>query len=263
VQLPKRLEHGEEVSLVEHLTELRQRLMVAFVALGVGFALAFWRNSDILKLFNRQLPIDPHTHHRILPTTLSISEPFTNSMVISAYAGLLLALPIVFYQLYAFVIPAFSKNTTKHLWPVMIFVPLLFVGGVAFGYEVVLPRAVHFLLGFNSSQYNVQVRANSYYSFACMILAAMGLIFEMPAAVAALARAGILTAGMMRKHRRYAIVVLAAIAALLPGVDPVSMLLEFLPLLVLYEISIWVARLMELRRGHRTSDDEEPLAGAS
>jgi Tat protein translocase TatC len=231
VQLPKRLEHGEEVSLIEHLTELRQRLMVAFIALGVGFAVAFWRNSDILRLFNRQLPIDPHTHRHILPTTLSVSEPFTNSMIISAYAGLLLALPIVFYQLYAFVIPAFSSKTSKHIWPIMIIVPLLFVGGVAFGYEVVLPRAIHFLLGFNASQYNVQVRANSYYSFACMILAAMGLIFEMPAAVAALTRVGILSARLMRKNRRYAIVVLAAIAALLPGVDPVSMLLEFLPLL--------------------------------
>ena len=139
MQLPKRLEHGEEVSLVEHLTELRQRLMVAFIALGVGFAVAFWRNSDILRLFNRQLPIDPHTHRHILPTTLSVSEPFTNSMIISAYAGLLLALPIVFYQLYAFVIPAFSKTTSKHIWPIMLIVPLLFVGGVAFGYEIVLP----------------------------------------------------------------------------------------------------------------------------
>jgi sec-independent protein translocase protein TatC len=261
MQLPKRLEHGEEVSLVEHLTELRQRLVVAFIALGVGFAVAFWRNSDILKLFNRQLPIDPHTHQHILPTTLSVSEPFTNSMIISAYAGLLLALPIVFYQLYAFVIPAFSDKTSKHIWPIMIIVPLLFVGGVAFGYEVVLPRAIHFLLGFNASQYNVQVRASSYYSFACMILAAMGLIFEMPAAVAALTRVGILSAALMRKHRRYAIVVLAAIAALLPGVDPVSMLLEFLPLLVLYEVSIWVARLVEFRRDRVT--DEEPVPGAS
>ena len=261
MQLPKRLDHGEEVSLVEHLTELRQRLVVAFIALGVGFAVAFWRNSDVLRLFNRQLPIDPHTHRHILPTTLSVSEPFTNSMIISAYAGLLLALPIVFYQLYAFVIPAFSDKTSKHIWPIMIIVPLLFVGGVAFGYEVVLPRAIHFLLGFNASQYNVQVRANSYYSFACMILAAMGLIFEMPAAVAALTRVGILSARMMRKNRRYAIVVLAAIAALLPGVDPVSMLLEFLPLLVLYEVSIWVARLVEIRRDRVI--DEEPVPGAS
>jgi sec-independent protein translocase protein TatC len=261
MQLPKRLDHGEEVSLVEHLTELRQRLMLAFVALGVGFAIAFWRNSDILRLFNRRLPIDPHTHRHILPTTLSVSEPFTNSMIISAYAGLLLALPIVFYQLYAFVIPAFSSKTSKHIWPIMIIVPLLFAGGVAFGYEVVLPRAIHFLLGFNASQYNVQVRANSYYSFACMILAAMGLIFEMPAAVAALTRVGILSAALMRKHRRYAIVVLAAIAALLPGVDPVSMLLEFLPLLVLYEVSIWVARLVEVRRDRVI--DEEPVPGAS
>jgi sec-independent protein translocase protein TatC len=261
VQLPKRLEHGEEVSLVEHLTELRQRLVVAVIALGVGFVIAFWRNSDILRLFNRQLPIDPHTHHHILPTTLSVSEPFTNSMIISAYAGLLLALPIVFYQLYAFVIPAFSDTTSKHIWPIMLIVPLLFVAGVAFGYEIVLPRAVNFLLGFNASQYNVQVRASSYYSFACMILAAMGLIFEMPAAVAALTRVGILSAALMRRHRRYAIVVLAAIAALLPGVDPVSMLLEFLPLLVLYEVSIWVARLVELRRDRVT--EEEPVPGAS
>jgi sec-independent protein translocase protein TatC len=261
MQLPKRLEHGEEVSLVEHLTELRQRLVVAFIALGVGFAVAFWRNSDILRLFNRQLPLDPHTHRHILPTTLSVSEPFTNSMIISLYAGLLLALPIVFYQLYAFVIPAFSDRTSKHIWPIMIIVPLLFVGGVAFGYEIVLPRAIHFLLGFNSSQYNVQVRASSYYSFSCMILAAMGLIFEMPAAVAALTRVGILSARLMRKNRRYAIVVLAAIAALLPGVDPVSMLLEFLPLLVLYELSIWVARLVEIRRDRVT--DEESVAGMS
>jgi sec-independent protein translocase protein TatC len=257
VKLPRRLSSGEEITLVEHLDELRNRLFVCIAAVTVGFALAFWRHADILRLLNDQLP-----HHIHKPITLGVSEPFTIAVTVSLYAGLFLALPVVFYQLYAFVIPAFAPHAGRKALPILIFVPALFTAGVAFGYFVVLPAAVSFLLGFDASSYQIEVRAKDYYTFAMLILAAMGIIFEMPAAILALSRLGIVSSRMLRKNRRYAIFILTVVAAALPGVDPVSMLLELVPLLVLFELSVWLARLSEGRRARAADSGEEATTSA-
>jgi len=241
----RRLDYGEEVDLVDHLDELRKRLFVSLATLGVGFAVAFWLHGDIIRLLNDQLPVVDGKP--VVPIVLAVGEQFMLAVMVSFYAALILALPVLFYQLYAFVIPAFSKDTARVLWPVMIFVPLLFVAGVVFAYEVVLPASVSFLLNFDSDLYNTQVRARDYYGFACMVMAAMGIIFEMPAAVLVLTRLRILSSALMRKNRKYAVVLCAVVAAALPSVDPLTMLLELVPLLVLYEISIWVAKLVEGR----------------
>jgi sec-independent protein translocase protein TatC len=254
----RRLDPGEEVTLVEHLHELRNRLFVAIAALAVAFAFCFWQRTVILDALNRQLPVIKG--HHILPATFAVSERFTIALQIAAYGAFLIALPVVFYQLYAYVMPAFGEGLPRRVWLMAAIVPLLFFAGVAFGYYIVLPAAMKFLLGFDANQYNTDIlRASSYYSFAAMILAAMGLIFEMPAAVMVLTAAGVLSSGYMRRNRRYAIVILTIVAAALPGVDPISMLLELLPLLVLYEISIWLARLIEVRRARR----REPPAVAA
>jgi len=257
VRLPRKLSSGEEVTLVEHLDELRNRLFVCIAAVIVGFALAFWRHGDILRLLNRQLP-----HNIEKPITLGVSEPFTIAVTVSLYAGLCLALPVIFYQLYAFVIPAFAPDSGRKALPVLVFVPALFLAGVAFGYLVVLPAAVSFLLGFDANNYHVEVQAKNYYTFAMLILAAMGFIFEMPAAILALSRMGVVSSRMLRKNRRYAIFVLTVVAAALPGVDPVSMLLELVPLLVLFELSVWLARISEGRRARRSDPGGEATTSA-
>jgi sec-independent protein translocase protein TatC len=262
----RRLDYGEEVDLVDHLDELRKRLFVSLAALAVGFAVAFWRHGDIIRLLNDQLPtVDGKP---VVPIVLAVGEQFMLAVMVSFYAALILALPVLFYQLYAFVIPAFSKDTAKVLWPIMLFVPALFVAGVVFAYEVVLPASVSFLLNFDSDLYNTQVRAKDYYGFACMVMAAMGIIFEMPAAVLVLTRLRILSSRIMRRNRKYAVVLCAIVAAALPSVDPLTMLLELAPLLVLYEISIWIAVLVEGRNARADArfaaeypddDDEEEL----
>jgi sec-independent protein translocase protein TatC len=138
--------------------------------------------------------------------------------------------------------------------PLMLLVPLLFVTGVAFGYFVVLPPAIHFLQTFNSDSFDVLLQARPYYSFVALTLAALGILFQIPVAVLALTRLGIVTPASLRRTRRYAIVLIAVVAMLLPGTDPVTTLLEMVPLIALYELSILLASWLERVRARREAE---------
>jgi sec-independent protein translocase protein TatC len=229
--------HDEHLTLVEHLDELRTRIIASIAAFIVAFALCFWQNHEVLKLLNHPLPNGRE------PLTLGVAEPFITTMTVCAYAALLIALPIVLYQLYAFILPAFSPTERRIALPLLLLIPVLFIGGVVFGYFFVLPPAIHFLLNFNHDQFNVQVRARDYYSFITMTLLAMGIVFQIPMGILAVTRLGIATPRQLRQWRRYAYLLCAVIAAALPGVDPVSMIIEMVPLIVLYELSIVLASL--------------------
>lgn len=233
----KAVSHEDRLTLVEHLDELRTRLIVCIAVLGVALALCFWQNHLLLEIASGPLP----DHHKRL-ITFGITEPFTTTLTVSAYGALVLALPIVLYQLYAYVLPAFSPAERRVALPILLLFPVLFLAGLAFAYFVVLPAAVKFLLNFNDTQFNVQVRARDYYSFFSMTEIACGLVFQMPLVIVAVTRLGIVSVEQLSKNRRYAYLVIAIIAAALPGVDPVSMLLEMVPLLVLFELSILLAR---------------------
>jgi sec-independent protein translocase protein TatC len=243
--------HDERLTLVEHLDELRTRIIIAIAAFVVAFGLCFWQNHEILELLN-----DPLPNGRV-PLTLSVTEPFVTTMTVSAYAALLISLPIILYQLYAFVLPAFSPTERGVALPLLMLVPVLFVGGVVFGYFIVLGPAVHFLLNFNDNQFNIQVRARDYYSFVALTLLAMGLVFQVPMGIIAATRLGITTPRQLRRRRGQAYVVIAIVAALLPSVDPVSMVLEMVPLIVLFELSIVLASLLGRPSG-RTAGAPSP-----
>jgi sec-independent protein translocase protein TatC len=242
----KRVEHDEEVTVVEHLDELRNRLLISLLCLGVAFSLAFWRHADIIRLLIRQVP-KSHNGDQIKLVILGVGEQFKIAVTVSFWAAVIVALPVLFYQLYAYVIPAFNPDRSARTWPLLVLVPSLFIIGAIFSYLVVIPAAGSFLLGFDSELYNVQPRALDWYEFCVTMMLAMGIIFELPAAVLLLTKVGLVTSRMMRHYRRHAIVALAVLAAALPGVDPVSMIMELLPLLVLYEFSIVLARLAERR----------------
>jgi sec-independent protein translocase protein TatC len=152
-------------------------------------------------------------------------------------------MPIILYQVYAYVLPALSRQQRRTVTPLLLLVPVLFITGVIFGYLVVLPAATKFLLNFNASQFNIQVRAKDYYSFFGTTLLACGVVFQVPVGVLAVTRLGIVKVSQLKQNRRYAYLGCAIVAAALPGVDPVSMLLETAPLIVLYELSIVLARL--------------------
>jgi sec-independent protein translocase protein TatC len=180
------------------------------------------------------------------PVTLGIGEPFTTTVTVSLVFALVLALPLLLFELYGFLVPALDPQHRRSVRPVLLASPALFVAGAAFGYLVVLPAAVRFFQNFNSAQFNVLVQASQYYKFAAITLLAMGLYFQVPVAILAVTRAGATTSRQLRRNRRFAIAACAAIAALLPG-DVTTMALETVPLYALFEISLFVAAVGERR----------------
>jgi sec-independent protein translocase protein TatC len=243
--------HEDRLSLVDHLDELRTRIILSLFAFGVALALCFWQNHLILRIVN-----DPLNGRK--PITLGVAEPFTTTFTLSAYAAILISLPVLLYQLYAFIIPAFTPGERRVAMPLLLMVPFLFIAGVVFGYYVVLPAALKFLLHFNTDQFRVEIRARDYYSFVSMTLVACGLLFQIPVGILGLNRLGIVTPRQLRKNRRYAILVIAVLAMLLPGVDPVSMLIEMVPMIVLYELSI----LLAVAFGRPSEEVPERIASA-
>jgi len=227
--------HEDQLPLVEHLEELRSRVLVSIAALIPAVVLCGWQNGLIIDILNRPLPRGQE------PITLSPTEPFLTTATLVVYAALLIALPVILYQAYAFVLPAFSKDEKRVALPLMLAAPVLFVAGVAFAYFIVLPPAIAVLLGFNADEFNTQLRAREYYSFASLTLISLGILFQVPIGVLTATRLGIVTPTQLRHGRRYAILGIAVLAALLPTIDPVTMILEMLPLIVLYELSILVA----------------------
>jgi sec-independent protein translocase protein TatC len=241
-RLPRRLSHGEEATLVEHLEELRQRIFVCLGTLFVGFVVAYVFHQRLIRLLTRALP----ANHRHL-TTLTIGEPFLTAMWLSLYAGFLFTLPVFLWQAWAFFMPAVDPGHERVLRIFTVISTGLLVCGILFGYFLALPAAAHFLANYDRSQYTIQIRARDYISFASKVLIAMAIVFELPVFVVGLTRTGILTTQKLRKNRRIGYFVVCCIAVALPGVDPVTTTLEGLPLIFLYECSIWASVLLDRR----------------
>jgi sec-independent protein translocase protein TatC len=318
--------HDEQIDLVDHLDELRSRLIVCLVAFGLAFGICFWQNHRLLELLEdpadaelnklaqkgigfagqadntqrallKLAAVDKRFAHAMASPssglsasvrhaaslvgpqiqaavqgvlhaaspsnllTLGIGEPFTQTVTVSLYFAAVLALPVVLFELYAYVIPAFSPHERAVALPVMLAVPGMFVLGVVFGYYVVLPATVRFLLGFNSSSFAVNVQASSYFPFAGLIMLAMAVIFQLPLAIVAAVRAGVVTTRQLRHNRRIAIVIAVLIAAILPGAA-VTMIFEAVPIIVLYEVGILVAAILDRRDVRRAKRATRTIAAA-
>src|SRR5215216_7863956 len=231
------------MTLVEHLDELRNRIIVSAVVLVVACGLCFWQNHLLLEIANKPLPHDLNGQE-LKPITFGVAEPFMTTLKVSIYAGILIALPVLLYQVYAFLLPALKPTEKRVVVPFLLLVPVLFIAGVVFSYFVVVPAATKFLLNFNQDQFDIQLRASEYYSFLIVTLITLGLVFQVPMGVVALTRLGIVTPKQLSRNRRYAYLALAIIAMLLPGTDPVTMLIELAPLLALFELSLLLARIV-------------------
>jgi sec-independent protein translocase protein TatC len=317
--------HEDRLTLVDHLEELRTRIIVCVVAVAVAFGICLWQNHALLEIVNKPLAAEtqkqvqaghgplgqtalaqqgviavagevqqiaaelanphsglpaatraalaaqipklqadvakiPRTPEGNKPVTLGIGEPFTTTLGVTLLFALVLSLPVILFELYGFVLPAFSPSERRVAFPLLTAIPFLFVIGVLFGYFVVLPAAVRFFQNFNSEQFNVLVQAAPYYRFAATVLLAMGLVFQVPVAILAATRAGIVTPRQLRHNRRYALVACAAVAAFLPG-DAITLILETVPLYVLYEMSILLASFAERRWPVSASTEGAPPAG--
>lgn len=253
--LPRRLTHGEEATLVEHLDELRTRLIICLFAVVPAFALAFAFHENIVEWLTVPLPDDRNL------VTFGVTEPFTTSVKVSLIAALGLVLPVILWQIWAFFAPAVSPNFERVALLFVVLATSLFALGVVFIYYIVLPRALDFLTSYDEDLYDIQIRASYYYTFAAMTLLAGGLAFLMPIFILGLVRLRVLTSDRLRKNRKIAFVGLLCFAILLPTVDPVSLAFELVPLLILFEMSIWISVLME-RRWDRSWDEEYAETGA-
>lgn len=307
--------HDDRLSVVDHLDELRHRLIICAAALVVAFAICYVENQQILKLLNSPLPSTastpanhiggltgdqvklgrdlrgasgvvaqlghsgdlsasdralfaalaqklqaaskdlPRVTPKNVPITIGVGEPFTTTLTVCFYFALLLTLPVLLYQAYAFVIPALSAEERRVALPIMIAAPVLFTVGVVFTFLVVMPPAVKFLQGYNSTNFNALVQAKPLYSFEVLTMAAIGLAFQMPLGLLGLQRAGIINGSTLTRHWRYATVIIAVIAAAMPGADPVTTALETAPLVVLFLASIVMLKIVDRRDAKRALAD--------
>ena len=240
-RIPRRLAHGESATLVEHLTELRTRLIISLVAVCIAFGFTYAFRKTIIEFLRAPVPDNYEL------TTLSPGEPFTTSFTVALYAAIALAIPVLVWQLWAFLAPAFEAGSQQTVARLVAAATILLLTGMAFAYWVVLPNGIQFLLGFDSELYDTQLRAREYFSFASTLILAVGALFELPIFVLGLVRLGIVTADRLRKNRRIGIGICLIGVVLLPGVDPVSMLIQSIPVLALFEGSIWAAVFFERR----------------
>jgi len=300
--------HEDRLSVVDHLDELRSRLIICTIALVVAFGIAFWQNAPLINLLNKSVPfksattaqqreqvnqrgdvlravgfLDALAHATDLssadranlsgaakylgrfaaalptkvekekPITIGVAEPFTTTMAIAAYFALLFCLPLLIYQVYAFVLPAFKPEERRNAVPLMIMAPALFIAGVVFAYFLVLPPAVKFLQGFNSSNFNSLLQAKPYYEFEILTMLGIWLTFQLPLFLLGLDRVGVINSRTLTHQWRYAVVIIAVIAAALPGADPVTTLLEMVPLLLLYGLSIVMLKVADRRSDARAA----------
>jgi sec-independent protein translocase protein TatC len=307
--------HEDRLSIVDHLDELRSRLIVCASVLVVAFGFCFWQNHELLHLLNRQLPATastkknhlngltgdtaneghdlstaatalsrlsasksqsasdraqfgiaataiadaahtlPQSNPQKLPVTLSPGEPFTQTLSVAFYAALILSLPVLLYQVYAFVLPALDRRERRVALPLMLMAPGLFALGVAFAYLIVLGPALHFLQSYNSGSFDILVGARPLYSFETLTMMGIGLAFQLPLALLGLDWVGVLNGNTLIKQWRYALVLIAVVAAALPGPDLVTTALEMLPLVVLYLLSIVMLKFFDRRMALRAAKE--------
>ncbi|HEY2653232.1 MAG TPA: twin-arginine translocase subunit TatC [Solirubrobacteraceae bacterium] len=309
--------HEERLSVVDHLDELRSRLIVCGVAFAVAFAVCFWQNNALLHLLNKPLPqvsavagqhglgaqqnqaakerqgllkiesgahalaTSPHQSQddraaaaliaqgaaqaakalpgsfqtQEKPVTIGPAEPFTTSLAVAAYFALLFTLPVLIFEAYGFAIPALDPGERRTAIPVMAAAPVLFLAGMAFAFFVILAPAIHFLQGYNSNEFQTLLQAKSFYTFEFLTMLWVGVAFQLPLGLLALHRLGVVDGNTLTKHWRYATVIIAVIAAAMPGADPVTTGLEALPLVVLFLLSIVLLKIADRRAAARAAKE--------
>ncbi|MHB1389619.1 MAG: twin-arginine translocase subunit TatC [Thermoleophilia bacterium] len=230
------------MSLIEHLEELRKRIIISIIAIAVGMTVCYIFQAPLLRLL-----VMPLNGRELI--TLTPTESFMTVFKVAAYAGVVVASPVLIYQIWAFAAPGLRQRERRVILSATAFTTLLFLAGVVFAWYLVLPTGLNFLLSFESDFFNQQVQATPYFTFVALFLLGFGLIFETPALILSLVFIGIVDVRMLSEQRKYAILIGAVVSAVItPGTDFFSMLAMFVPFLVLYEVSVLLARVIERSR---------------
>jgi sec-independent protein translocase protein TatC len=246
------------MTLIEHLDELRSRIIKVGIAfLGVSIVAWFFRE----RIFDWLLAPAGSSLEGKLNVT-GVTEQLFTDMKLALYVGFLLTIPILLYQVWAFIAPAVGDMGRVFTYTIISLASALFIAGVAFGYFVVLPIGTQFLLNWDTDRFDPIITAQSYLPFVTRFLLAFGIVFELPAATYVAAKLELVDAPLLKRYRKHAIIVNTVLAAALtPGQDPYSMLLMAVPMIVMYEISILIARYVnpttEVTAHELARDDDE------
>jgi len=259
LRLPSRPRDEARMTLIEHLDEFRSRIIrVAIAFFVVAFVAWFFRE----RIFEFLLAPAPSLDGQLNVT--AVTEQLITDLKLTLYVAFLLTIPVLLYQAWAFVAPAVGDMGRAFTYILITLASSLFLAGVAFGYFVVLPIGIDFLLSWDPDRYETIITSNSYLSFVTRFLLAFGIVFELPAATYVGARLELVDAPFLRNYRRHAVVINAILAAALtPGQDPFSMILMAVPMVVMYEVSILIARYVNpvsevsAREIAREADGEE------
>ena len=232
---------ADKSPLLSRLGDIRKRLVRAAIAVGIGFAIAYGFSEKLFAILAYPLKVNMAPGDRLVYTGLP--EMFLVYIKTALVAGLLLAAPYVFYQIYLLVAPGYYQKQKKNITLFVLCSTVLFVGGSLFGYFVVFPHGFKFFLAFSNDSLRALPSVKHYFSLAVKLLFAFGFVFELPVAAFFLSRMGVVTADFLKEKRRYAILLIFIIAAFLTPPDVISQFMMALPLVVLYEFSILIARI--------------------
>ncbi|MEK7829272.1 MAG: twin-arginine translocase subunit TatC [Deltaproteobacteria bacterium] len=238
------MQQDNKMPFTSHLVELRKRLIVSVIAVTIGFAASYYYSKELFMLLAKPLP----TNTSFAFTRLI--EPFFTYLKVSVLAGIFLASPVLIHEVWVFVAPGLHENERKWFWPIVVSSSILFIGGVLFGYYLVLPFGYSYFLSFSSDTVKPMLSMDEYFSFTTKFLLAFGLVFEMPLFIMFLSLLGIVNAKMLSAYRKYAIIAIFIIAAFLtPTPDAFSQILMAAPMLVFYEAGIILAKIFGKKEG--------------
>lgn len=231
----------EKLPLTSHLEELRKRLIACLVAVGIGFSISYFFSEQIFSILSRPLTT-------MLPEGSSfiftgITEAFFTYLKLSFFAGIFLSSPVIIYEIWQFVAPGLYEKEKRYVFPFVFFATLFFVGGIVFCYFIVLPAAFKFFVSYNTQYIRMLPSLGEYLSFSCIFLLSFGVVFELPVFIICLAKIGIITERQLRSNRKLVIIGAFIVSAILtPTPDAINQSLMAVPLIVLYELSIFAVK---------------------
>ena len=240
------MQDNDKQPFMTHLEELRRRLIACAIAIGIGFVACYFFKERLFQILVMPLKANMAAGDRLIFTNLP--EMFFTYLKTAFLAGALLVAPVLFYQIWMFIAPGLYQSERRFAIPFVVCSTILFVGGSLFGYFVVFPFGFRFFLGFANDYIQALPSVKQYFSFAIKLLVAFGVVFELPVVMFFLARMGLVTSELLRRQRKYAILLTFVVAAILTPPDVITQLMMAGPLLILYEISIVIAKMAEKRR---------------
>jgi sec-independent protein translocase protein TatC len=241
----------EKQPFLAHLEELRRRLIVSAIAIGVGFAMSYAFSKQLFSLFILPLTKVLPPESKLIFTNLP--EMFITYIKVSLVAGIILAVPVIFYELWMFLAPALYQNEKRYLVPFVVSSSILFILGALFGYFIVFPYGFKFFMSFATEDIQALPSVKQYFSFATRLLLAFGLVFEMPIVVLFLTKIGLVTPDAMKRYRKFAILGAFILAAILTPPDVATQIMMAVPLIILYELSIFLSKAV-YRKKEEDSD---------